>query len=100
MQNLGIILTIFITFLSLGSFAEQSGYILNGKVVVTHRDGIPVDNNESEKPRSNARKSDGDGLGRSPAGLVKMQGILQFDEDDLARCYWLPKQETLQCIKK
>ena len=77
----------------------QSGYIMNGKVVVTHKDGVPVD--EDNSVDNNKTSSDSKAKsGRQPAAMIKMNGFIQYEEDDFARCYWLSNKDTLQCIKK
>jgi hypothetical protein len=74
-------------FVALQARAGQSGYILNGKLIITHKDGEPVDTKiETSK--------------RGPASLPKVQGNVFFDEDDLARCYWRANHPDLFCIKK
>lgn len=79
--------------ISMNAFSGQSGYMLNGKEVITHIDGkevASVSNAESSKdPKSK----------RNPAN-TKVNGLVQFDEDTFARCYWLPNMPALQCIKK
>jgi len=89
---------IFVLFISASSFSGQSGYILNGKVVITHIDGKEVASNMAQEPEPT--KSTAATSKRSPATSVKVQGLLHFDEDDIGRCYWLASQTNLQCIKK
>jgi hypothetical protein len=72
------------------ALAGQSGYIFNGKVVITHKDGEPINKRVEEEQISK----------RGPAAIAKLPGLLYFDEDDLARCYWLTNQTSLYCIKK
>lgn len=83
--------------LAVGSSAisGQSGYILNGKEVITHIDGkevAPTPIQESEPSKETKSK-------RNPAN-TKVNGLVQFDEDTFARCYWLPNMPALQCLKK
>ncbi|MEY4617520.1 MAG: hypothetical protein RJB66_2480 [Pseudomonadota bacterium] len=75
-------------FISQATFAGQSGYILNGKTVITHKDGEAHEESAAENNK------------RTPASANRVKGTLFFDEDDLARCYWLANQASLQCIKK
>lgn len=73
----------------LGSLAQagQSGYLLNGKTVITHKDGEPLPTPD-EDPK------------RKPASVQKVQGKIFFDEDELARCYWQSNSSALFCVKK
>ncbi len=87
MRGIIFLLHACLLFVPYGATAGQSGYILNGKVVITHKDGEPVETKE-EKPK------------RGPASATNIKGTLFFDEDDLARCYWLPNQTTIYCVKK
>lgn len=75
-------------FAAASSQAGQSGYISNGKAVVTHKEGVPVEQITSEKGQ------------RKPASVNRVPGALFFEEDDLARCYWLANQSNIQCIRK
>lgn len=77
----------------ISAFSGQSGYILNGKEVITHIDGKEVaPTAETESPKETKSK-------RNLAN-TKVNGLVQFDEDTFARCYWLPNMPALQCIKK
>ena len=76
------------------ALAGQSGYLLNGKVVITHKDGLALASDPDPATKTEPRGQ------RSPAAAIKVQGVLFFDEDDLARCYWLANQASLQCVKK
>lgn len=82
-------------FVGSSVLAGQSGYILNGKEVITHIDGkevAPMPTAESESSKATKSK-------RNPAS-TKVNGLIHYDEDSFARCYWLPNTPTLQCIKK
>lgn len=93
MRKLCFFNMICLFFITSAALAGQSGYILNGKVVITHKDGqaLPVE----AAPEATVQKGK-----RGPASASKVSGILFFDEDDLARCYWLTNQANLHCIKK
>lgn len=81
------------------SFAGQSGYLLNGQTIITHIDGKEVDHQDTgesiEKKIDRKQKTK-----RTPANFAPVKGLIQFDEDSIARCYWLSNQTSLQCIKK
>jgi hypothetical protein len=87
MKGIVFLLLTCLIFTPDGAIAGQSGYILNGKVVITHKDGVPVEATENK-------------LKRDPASATNIKGTLYFDEDDLARCYWLPNQSSIYCVKK
>lgn len=86
-------LSFFILLMSSNAFSGQSGYILNGKTIITHIDGKEV-----TQPQEVAESAKETSSKRSPA--AKVPGLLHFDEDTVARCYWLSNQSSLQCIKK
>ncbi len=76
------------------ALSGQSGYLLNGKEVITHIDGKEVAPMPEAAEASKETKSK-----RNPA-TTKVNGLIQYDEDTFARCYWLPNMPALQCIKK
>lgn len=81
------------------SFAGQSGYLLNGQVIITHIDGKEVahqDTGDTAERKVDTKQK----AKRTPASFTPVKGLLQYDEDDIARCYWIPNQSSLQCIKK
>jgi hypothetical protein len=87
MRRLILTLIFGLCSISLNAPAGQSGYILNGKTIITHKDG------EALTPKVETPK-------RQPAAAVKMQGVLAFEEDDLARCYWRVQEAGIYCIRK
>lgn len=87
MIGINFLLSACLIFVSWGAIAGQSGYILNGKVVITHKDGEPVVEKDQKQVRG-------------PASAIQVKGTLYFDEDDLARCYWLNNLSSMYCIKK
>ncbi len=91
--------SILVAGFSTFSFAGQSGYLLNGQVIVTHIDGKEVahqDIGETTERKVDTKQK----TKRTPANFTPVKGLIQFDEDNIARCYWLSNQTSLQCIKK
>jgi hypothetical protein len=86
----------FVFFISSTSISGQSGYILNGKEIITHVDGREVSPSLTQETDSKKVTSSK----RNPAEAVKVNGLLHFDEDTISRCYWLANQSSLQCVKK
>lgn len=100
--NINLLSTFIIFFFSATILGGQSGYILNGKIIVTHKDGIPVNEEKMEEKSKEGSKAQSDSFikaSRQPAS-IKMNGFLQFEEDEFVRCYWHTSKDALQCIKK